>query len=624
VPYDQPIETDPAPDLLVADPALNGEPSSVEPEPRPTSDDRQPAPASATHRIPSGGWLTALAFTVVALPFVVALVALLVQSSAHLTLADDLALIDLHTRKALVWKQQLGVFDRNNWNHPGPSYFYLLSVVYRVLGGGARSLFIGATLLNGLAAVACVGVVRYRSTPARTLWAAVWICWLIVLLAASGTVATTYSESVLGALVSPWNPMVVILPLLLMILLGAAAMDRSALSLLAAAVVGSYVVQTDISTLPLVATVGVLAALVWVATAVYDLVRTRSGEGAEERRLAWAGRRHWIVGSLLAVGSLVVLVVMWLPPVSQELSNHPGNLTLVARFFRQQQGSYPAVVGWRSLLSVEGIAVQGPAEVMRSTLGLVVLHPATAWVAVIVSGLAAVGAVVGGAIQRNRVAIGLGLLSLVGSVAVVVAATRVTGYIFGYLLVWAVVLPVAALIAPGLLAWPGGKAPPSHRHTSGAGRPVSTSSWLRVALCLVAVVVCTLSVVRVTAIPSLTAASDPAVGRLADLVAPSLKSGGTVFVGDSGAGTTNTKLLDTERFIGLVNLLEERGYHPTVNHIWKVEFGPGFNETGSEPRQVVLTTWNPTSPTLPGYVGKAGNMAVTVTDAAGNPVPART
>ena len=111
------------------------------------------------------------------------------------------------------------MFDHNNWNHPGPTYFYLLSLVYRALGSGTRSLFVGATLLNGLAAAACVAVVRRRTTPGRALWAAVWICVLGVVLAAAGPASTTYSESVLGALVSPWNPTVVLFPLLLTLLL---------------------------------------------------------------------------------------------------------------------------------------------------------------------------------------------------------------------------------------------------------------------------------------------------------------------------------------------------------------------------------------------------------------------
>ena len=110
---------------------------------------------------------------------------------------------------------------------------------------------------------------------------------MAAVLAAAGPSATTYSESVLGALVSPWNPMVVLFPLLLLLLLCAGAVDRSGPSLVGALVVGSYVVQTDISALPLVATLGGVALVVWAVTAVVDLVRLGTGEGAAERRRRW-------------------------------------------------------------------------------------------------------------------------------------------------------------------------------------------------------------------------------------------------------------------------------------------------------------------------------------------------
>jgi hypothetical protein len=118
----------------------------------------------------------------------------------------------------------------------------------------------------------------------------------------------------------------------------------------------------------------------------------------------------------------------------------------------------------------------------------------------------------------------------------------------------------------------------------------------------------------------LTAASDPTVGRLVALVAPSLEPGKRVFVGDSGAGTKSTRFLDTEEFIGLVNILDARGLRPTVNHVWRTEFGPGYQTDSREARQINLTTWDSSSPTLPGYVGRAGDMAVVVTDGSGTPI----
>ena len=85
-------------------------------------------------------------------------------------------------------------------------------------------------------------------------------------------------------------------------------------------------------------------------------------------------------------------------------------------------------------------------------------------------------------------------------------------------------------------------------------------------------------------------------------------------VGDAGAGTRDTQLLDTEEFIGLVNLLDERGFRPTVNAFWKAQFGPGYLSDGHEDRVVTLSTWTPAAPAVDGYVGKVGDMAVVVTD----------
>ncbi|HWD52876.1 MAG TPA: hypothetical protein VG412_10765, partial [Acidimicrobiales bacterium] len=227
----------------------------------------EPGPPSTHDR---SSWMTVLAFAVLAIPFAIILIRFLAASGPRIYLPDDLALIDLHTREALHWRQELGVFDHNNWNHPGPSYFYLLSLSYRILGSGARAEFFGATLLNALAGLACVGVVRRRTTPARALWAAVWIGVLAGLLAITGPGSMTYSEGGLGALVSPWNPMVVILPLVLFTILGAAALDRSTLSLLGALLVGSFVIQTDISTLPVVAAVFAVSAVGWLVTLLID------------------------------------------------------------------------------------------------------------------------------------------------------------------------------------------------------------------------------------------------------------------------------------------------------------------------------------------------------------------
>jgi len=550
---------------------------------------------------PAGRWLAALAYVVVAAPFAYAVLRLATAPAAHLTLPDDLALIDLHVRRALVWKQQLGVFDHNNWNHPGPAYFYLVSLVYRVLGSSARSLFVASTLLNGLSAVACVGVVHRRSGAARALWAAVVVCALAAVLAAGGASSTTYSESVLGALVSPWNPTVVLFPLLLVVLLCAGAVDRSGVSLVGAVLVGSFVVQTDIATLPLVGALIGAAGLAWVVTMAADRRGGRERAGRSDASRWWA--------RVMAGVGVVGFALLWLPPALQQAANHPGNLTLVYRFFQSSHHGQAVSAALWSVTGAFGVVVLGPGEIMPYILGGAPPHPAVAVSVTVATVAVALTVAVTAWRLRLRFALGTAAAVLIGAVVAVVAVTHVVGFIFGYLVLWALVLPVAALIGVGQLPVPGLSARPTAR-TGG-----------RMVLCAVAVCVAVIGCVRVADIPPLSHAGDPNVAELGRLVTPRLPTGVQVFVGDGGAGTKDSQLLDTEEFIGLVNLLDRAGYRPTVNHVWKAQFGPGYRTTGSEPRAVSLSTWTPASPVLPGYVGKVGDMAVTVTDSVGAAAP---
>jgi hypothetical protein len=594
VPYDRPF-VGPLDDQVTDEAPAAGDPE------RPTAS----ISGVGTRTVPvlPDGVLTAVAFTIVAVPFAYAALRLATASTAHLTLPDDLALIDLHVRRALAWKQQLGVFDHYGWNHPGPSYFYLQSVFYRVLGSNARSLFVGATLLNGLSAMACVAVVRRRTTAERALWAALWVCVLAAALATGGASATTYSESVLGALVSPWNPTVVLFPLLLVILLSAGALDRSGVSLVGALVVGSYVVQTDVSTAPLVLVIVVAAGLAWLVTSIRDRRHPRSTAVPPT-----SGPR----AAVLATVGLVVFVVMWLPPLVQQFTNHPGNLTLIARFFDAGHPGQPVTGALWAVAAGAAVLVIGPGEIMASLLGGTPSHAALAVavlaIAVVLAGVTTVAA----GRRRARFAFGVGALTLLGLVTSVVAVTHVVGFIFGYLVLWIVVLPVAALISIGMVP----------RRPAGVhAGPRPTGTGLRATLCVVALVVGVVACVRVAAIPPLARAGDPAVGRLAALVVPHLAPGQRVAVGDAGAGTTDTLLLDVERFVGLVDALDRAGYHPTVNKDWKLQLGPGYLGDGTEPRRITLTTWTPSSAGLPGYVGHVGDMAVTVTDRSGTPAP---
>ncbi len=133
---------------------------------------------------------------------------------------------------------------------------------------------------------------------------------------------------------------------------------------------------------------------------------------------------------------------------------------------------------------------------------------------------------------------------------------------------------------------------------------------MRLGLGGVAVLVGVVLAVRVISLPALSTVSDPTVARLDSLVTPSLSHQQAVFVGDNGV---QPLLLGVEQFIGLVNQLDEQGYHPRVNTAWKAQFGTAYLATGHEASRVELSPWSVGSAGLPGYVGRVGNIAVTIT-----------
>jgi hypothetical protein len=569
---------------------LGGVTRQVGPDARPSA---VATPPSRRWTIPDGA-VTGAAVGLVVLPFLVAVVRLLTEPSGHLWLTDDLALIDLHTRRAIAWRQQLGVFDRNGWSHPGPSYFYLLGIAYRVFGSSGRSLFVGATLLNGAAAVCCVAVVRRFTTATRALWAAFAVSVLAFAMAASGYAQTTYSETVLGALVSPWNPLVVVFPLLLMLLLCAGAMSRSAPCAAGALLVGSFVVQTDVSTLPLVFVALVVAEATWIVTAV----RRRRDPAAMA-----ALHRTVLTGRWLIAGALVLVVFMWVPPLIEQFTNHPGNLTLIYRFFTSGRSGHSLTTALGATAAATSVLVLGPSEVMRTGLEGTQHHKALAAVLLAVTVALGLVAVALGRRGRARYAAALGLLSALGCVAVVVGVTHLVGHIYGYLVMWAVVLSAAAVVAVGAVRLP-------RRWSDGVLRTLGPAA-VRAALAVVVLAVSLATVSRVLAMPSLEHASDPEVGRLTALVASHLRTGQVFSVNDARAGTgKNGVLIDIERFFGLINQLDREGYRPKVNTFWQVELGPGYAAPPFTSQNVILRTWAPTSSSKPGYLGRVGDMAV--------------
>jgi hypothetical protein len=160
---------------------------------------------------------------------------------------------------------------------------------------------------------------------------------------------------------------------------------------------------------------------------------------------AASGTRHWFVIAA------VVTVVLWIPPVLQQLTGDPGNLGEIVSYFRDVE---EPVAGWRSAFGYLGTELGPPGAwiVGNETDGLNLVRtgstlPALALLAAM-AGLAAL-AWRRGAASATRFA----LLALLSVALGIVAGSRVTGFVAAYLVRWWWVVAATAWCALVWCAW---------------------------------------------------------------------------------------------------------------------------------------------------------------------------
>ena len=332
----------------------------------------------------------------------------------------------------------VGVLSRFGWYHPGPLLFLVLAPAQRLLG--ETGVLAGTALLNAAALVGVAVVARRRGGTALVLWTALLVAALVHALGP-------------GLLLDPWNPWVPVLPFLFFALLAwsVACGDHRAVPW--AAGVGSFVVQTHVGYAPLV--VGVLAVVLVLAV----LSRARGGLG---RWLTIAG---------------VVTVALWLPPLIQEATGHPGNLGEVASYFAHQPSSSqePAdiaggpAVGWKTAFGAMGteLSPPGPWLTGRDTNSVGFVAKGAAVPAVLVL-LATVGSGLlawrRGAADAARLAAVAVVLAVIG----LVATARVNGILANYLVRWWWVVALLLWLAIGWCLVEAVRALPARRRANGS------------------------------------------------------------------------------------------------------------------------------------------------------------
>ncbi|MET0326342.1 MAG: hypothetical protein ABW219_14050 [Ilumatobacteraceae bacterium] len=262
-------------------------------------------------------WLTVSAGTaVVGLPLVVAAVALAARDRWYPVL--DLAMTEFRVRDVFTSHTPLiGLPGRigeypEQGSHPGPLSFYLLAPTYRLLGASSWGLEAGTVVIH-LAAIAAALWIGSR----RLGWKGV-----AAVAALLAVVVRGYGQL---PLTQPWNPYLPLLAWILVLLATWAVLCGDHRMLVPLVVAAIFCAQTHVPYLPL----GVGMVVLGLGTVLWRILHAGSRDrGGPLRSVAW---------------SVGVGVVLWLPPVADQLTNTPGNIRQLAEHF----GSPPeAAIGF--------------------------------------------------------------------------------------------------------------------------------------------------------------------------------------------------------------------------------------------------------------------------------------
>jgi hypothetical protein len=519
------------------------------------------------------------------------LVACVLAVARHPTVipAGDTAVTEASVMDASHLTQTLGPYSRFGWSHPGPAWFYLLAPVYRLLGGQSYALSVASLVLLAATASAVVVLMARRYGAPGGLVAA-----LVVL---------AYVHAVgLDLLRNPWNPWAILLPLALLLLLAAAAAAGSTVSLLGTLVVGSFLLQTHVSTAVTVAGVVVAAAaLAWWTR--------RLGPG-------WPAPRSTRASRLAMAAAVIALAVMWLPPLVQQARGHPGNLGQIASYIRHPHGSFgghgfPPVTGADRQSLHDSVAATGlemsvfplgrPGALAGPTQDQSVLGNRARLAVLIAYGAGSVALAALALRRRERFALAAGVLTLVGMVTATVSVTQVIGPLADYLVAWITALPLAFWLGWAALAL---SAPPRAPRL----RPViAATAAAAVAVATGAETVAAARLGPLTATATAVGA-DPVAERLWAIV-------------DQRLGSTppepvlvHIASLDTwPAAAAILGQLYREDRPAAVDREWLFLFGERFRPSGAERREVVLVdAAEEAALAPPGGVrlGGAGTLAV--------------
>ncbi|MBN1434796.1 hypothetical protein JW921_08555 [Candidatus Fermentibacterales bacterium] len=340
-------------------------------------------------------------------PFLYIAVTVLAHGVPDLPSSGDAALLELSTRNVFSRWILLGPYSRFGFFHPGPIYFQLRYPIYAVLGQSSSSFLLGTVLIQMLCLFFAWKSVR--SSGARAV--------APLFLASAALYLLTTDKCVW---LSEWNPLIVILPFMLLVVAMAGAVSGRLACLAAAVVAGSFATQTHIAVFPSIAAILLLS----IAIAAWP-------------RLVGSARRISLRPKPILI-SLLLLLVLWAAPAYQQLfpGDAEGNMTRIVQYFREsepQADSRRSFALWQSTMT-------------NLELGWLRDGPAVRSVAI---GLRLVLLLAAFVLLRRRgdhpFLASLSLFCLMLHAVSWLSVTQIRGRLEDYLVLWAGVVPLLSL-----------------------------------------------------------------------------------------------------------------------------------------------------------------------------------
>ncbi|MBU6330508.1 MAG: hypothetical protein KGR18_11225 [Acidobacteria bacterium] len=345
--------------------------------------------------------------------------------------AGDQAIIDMYVQDIPAHLPLVGVYSRLGFHHPGPMLYLLLAVPVHLLGPYGMNLTAAALAIASIAGL----LVVFHRRGGQALFAL-------------GAVFCAVLTTSMGLdLLSVWNPYVLILPFALTVALAWSVWCRDWSALPWLMLVGSFVVQAHLGlALPVAFLLASSAAI-----AVGVAVRNRRAAGPTPTEGLASGAAPTAQETVVApaptvprrttVLTLLIAAVAWFPPLLEQVTSQPGNISLIIDFGTSNPEGHR--LGITPALGLLGMLMarttpMGVNEV-SATRVLDSLHgPAVLWGAVPAILLVIIAVLAHRRGLRSQRRLSLLLLGLDASA--VIAASTITGLPFVYLVRWIVVI----------------------------------------------------------------------------------------------------------------------------------------------------------------------------------------